>query len=191
MQINQTIQLPGFQAFNQAISALDLPISSSELHGVMCGYLVAGAYRQGEAYLRALMLKKPESSLREAARALFAVYAVTEQQLANLGFEIQLLLPADEAPLNDRARSFSEWCEGFSQTMIIVGISSASLKTEEAQEALQHITEFALLDYAEVDVSEEDERALMEVIEYTRVAILHIHSDISTNSLGSEHRRIN
>lgn len=183
MSISETIQLPSYETFNESISALDLPISGSELHGVMCGYLVGGDQRQGEGYLRALMLKKPEKTIREAARTLFSVYAVTEQQLTNFGFELQLLLPDDNAPLYERARAFSEWCEGFSQGMTVAGVNFTSLKSEEAQEAVQHITEFANLDYEEVDVTEEDERALMEVIEYTRMAILHLYSDIRSDGM--------
>ncbi len=185
MSVSENIQLLSFRSFHEAVAPLDLPISESELHGVMCGYLVAGSSQLGESYLRALMLKKNESIAREAARALFAVYAVTEQQLGNLGFELELMLPDDDMPLYDRARAFSEWCEGFSQGMTVAGVNFSVLQGEEAQEAVQHITEFANLDYDEVDVGEEDERALVEVIEYTRVAVLHIYCDIRKDSSKS------
>lgn len=190
MSISDTIQLPSYEVFSEGISVLDLPISGSELHGVMCGYLVAGEQHQGERYLHALMLKKPKKMIREAARVLFDVFAVTEQQLNQFGFELQLLLPHDDASLYERARAFSEWCEGFSQGMTVAGVNFTSLKSEEAQEAMQHITEFANLDYEEVDVTEEDERALMEVIEYTRMAILHLCSDIRGDGMrgtGTKH----
>ncbi len=190
MSMSEIIQLPSYDVFNENISVLDLPISVSELHGVMCGYLVGGDQRHGEGYLRALMVNKPKKVILEASSILFGVYAVTEQQLANFGFDFQILLPHEDAPLYERARAFGEWCEGFSQGITVAGIGFSSLKSEEAREALQHITEFANLDYEEVAVTEEDERALMEVIEYTRMAILHIYTDIRVgdeSSPGTKH----
>lgn len=181
------MQLPNYRTFIDSISVLALPISGSELHGVMCGYLAAGANREGEGYMRALFINRSEESAREAARALFGVYAVSQQQITNFGFEFQLMLPDDDESLYDRARAFSEWCEGFSQGITISGIDFDALKSEEAQEGIQHITEFANLDYDALEVNEEDERALMEVIEYTRMAMLHIYTDIQTDKLdGSE-----
>lgn len=49
---------------------------------------------------------------------------------------------------------------------------------EESQDALQHLMEFAELDCETLEVGEEDERALMEVSEYTRMAVLRLHSDL-------------
>ncbi len=178
------MQLPNYRTFIDSISVLDLPISGSELHGVMCGYLAAGATREGEGYLRALMLNRTEESDREAARALFGVYTVSQQQIAHFGFEFQLMLPDDNESLYDRACAFSEWCEGFSQGITIAGIDFDALTSDEAQEAIQHMTEFADLDYDALDVNEEDEHALMEVVEYTRMAILYIYTDIQADKLG-------
>ncbi|MDP3705422.1 MAG: UPF0149 family protein [Legionellaceae bacterium] len=178
------MQLPNYRTFIDSISVLDLPISGSELHGVLCGYLAAGAHREGEGYLRSLMLNRTEESDREAARAIFSVYTVSQQQITNFGFEFQLMLPDDHEPLYDRARAFSEWCEGFSQGITIAGIDLDALKSDEAQEAVQHMVEFADLDYDALEVNEEDERALMEVVEYTRMAILSIYTDILADKLG-------
>jgi len=178
------IQLPNYRTFIASIAALDLPISGSELHGVLCGYLAAGRHKQGEEYLRALMLKRTEHVVREAALALFAVYAVSQQQLSSFGFEFQLMLPDDDEPLYDRARAFSEWCEGFTQGITVSGLDLDELKSEEAQDVIAHMTEFANLDYDALNVDEDDERALMEVIEYTRAAILHIYTDVAADKLG-------
>lgn len=77
-----------------------------------------------------------------------------------------------------RAQAFSEWCEGFTQGINMAGVSYEQLKEEEAQEALHHILEFAQLDYESLQVDEEDEMALVEVSEYTRMAILKIYGDL-------------
>lgn len=182
---NESMKLPAYRDFVDSISELNLPISSSELHGVMCGYLIGGESRQGEGYLRALTLNRSEINAREVARVLFEVYAVSQQQITNFGFELQLLLPNDDEPLYERARAFSEWCEGFIQGITVSGVDMHALKSEDAQEVIQHISEFSALDYDALEVNEGDERALMEVIEYTRVAVLHIYTDIQSGESGS------
>ena len=175
---SKALNLPDYQLFMDAIDVLSLPISGSELHGVMCGYLCAGAVQEGEAYLRAFMPNKNGALIREAALALFGVFAVSEQQLLHFDFEFQLLLPEDRTPLMQRAQAFREWCDGFTQGLSMVGVDMHQFQDEETAEALEHVTEFAQLDYQSLQISEEDERALMEVNEYTRMAVLRIHNDL-------------
>lgn len=178
------LQLPDYQLFLDAIDVLALPVSGSELHGVMCGYLCAGAIQEGEAYLRAFMPNNSGSKMREAALALFGVYAVSQQQLINFDFEFQLLLPDEHAPLILRAQAFREWCDGYTQGLNMAGIDDSLLQDEETIEALEHLTEFAHLDYQSLSIGEEDERALMEVNEYTRMAVLRIHHDLDNSKDG-------
>lgn len=58
---NDSLHLPKYDDFVQSISVLALTMSGSELHGIMCGYLCAGADSQGEAYIRALLNNKKMS----------------------------------------------------------------------------------------------------------------------------------
>ncbi len=182
------LHLPPYQTFIEGIASLALPISGSELHGVLCGYLCAGATRKGETYLRALMSSKhDDAAKRVAILALFGVYAVSQQQMISFNFDFQLMLPDEQAPLSDRAQAFTQWCEGFTQGMTMAGICDGQLQEDEAKEALQHLAEFAELDYEALQAGEEDERALTEVYEYARMAVLHIHSDLQGSRL--EHDR--
>ncbi len=183
---NARLQLPNYHDFMYAIAILALPISGSEVHGMMCGYLCAGATSEGEAYLRALMTNKSDNGLRNAALALFGVYAISQQQLLNFDFEFQLMLPDDDEPLAERAQAFTEWCEGFTQGVTLAGIGYEQLQDEEAQEALQNMTEFAQLDCQTLNSDEEDERSLVEVTEYARIAVMRIHSDLLASDGQSE-----
>ncbi len=175
------MKLPDYLHFSQALAPLNLPISCSELHGVLCGYLAASVEREAESYLRAVLAKRDAGEIRQAKLALFDVYAISQHQLSNLGFGFELMLPNDDALLATRAQAFSEWCEGFTQGVTVVGRDHPRLQTEEMQEILQHLSEFAQLDYGSLRVNEEDERALIEVIEYTRMAVLSIHAEIQTS----------
>lgn len=179
---NDSLLLPSYQPLVDSIDILALPFSGSELHGIMCGYLAAGAAREGIAYLRTLIPNPNDPAVKVATLAIFELYTITQQQIDNFGFEFQLFLVAEDEPLVRRAQSFSDWCEGFTQGIRMAGVDYNELEDDDTQDALQHITEFADVDYQSLHVDEEeDERALTEITEYTRMAVLHIHSDLRTN----------
>lgn len=177
----ERLLLPEYDHFIDSIAALALDLSGSQLHGVMCGYLCAGADNQGEAYLRALLNNKKSAEARSALLSMSAVFSISQQQIANFDFEFALLLPDEQESLTERAKAFSEWCEGFTQGLTMAGVNIDQFYEEEAQEALQHIMEFSELDYNDLEVGEEDERALMEVSEYTRMAVIRLHGDLIMN----------
>ena len=178
---NGKLHLPDYEDFVDSIAVLALDISASELHGMMCGYLCAGADNQGEAYLRALLNNKKDEASRIAIMSMFAVFTVSQQQISHYDFEFEMALPDENQPLTQKAQAFSEWCEGFTQGLDMAGVGMDQFYEEEAQEALQHIIEFAELDCDTLDTDEEDEKALMEVSEYTRMAVIRLHGDLVMN----------
>ncbi|HRD69299.1 MAG TPA: UPF0149 family protein [Legionella sp.] len=178
---NDRLQLPPYEQFSESIAVLALPISASNLHGMMCGYLCAGADSQGEAYLRAMLHNKKDEESRNAIFSMFSVFSISQQQINNFDFEFGMILPDEHESLAERARAFSEWCEGFTQGLTMAGVGLDQFYEEEAQEALQHIIEFAELDADTLEVSEEDEKALMEVSEYARMAVIRLHGDLIMN----------
>jgi yecA family protein len=181
-----SIMLPSYMAFTASISALALPISASELHGVMCGYLAAGSMKQGEAYVRALVLKRDEHATRTITMALFELFTISQHQMAQMGFDFQLLLPDDDSSLETRAQAFSEWCEGFIQGLRASQVDYTRLDDDDIEDAVLHLSEFARLDYSALAIGEEDEKALMEVIEYARMAVLHIYTGVKKTHLTDE-----
>jgi len=181
---NTPLSLPLYQTVMDAIAPLALSISGSELHGIMCGYLSAGTSQKGDAYLRALLAHQNDAVIRAAAPVLFEVYAVSQQQIEGSGFEFQLLLPDEEEPLLHRVKSFSEWCDGFTQGIRMAGVDAEAFQDDDAQDAIEHITEFAELDYHSLQFDEDDERALIEISEYARMAVLHIYSDLMAHHQG-------
>lgn len=175
------LRLPPYDDFVEVISALSLNTSGSGLHGMMCGFLCAGADSQGEAYLKALSDNKKGEAARLGLLALFSVYSISQQHISNFDFEFTLFLPDDYQPLPERAQAFSEWCEGFIQGLTSAGVGAEEFYEEEAIEALGHISDFAELDFDSLDTEEDNEKSLMEVSEYTRMAVLRLHGDLIAN----------
>lgn len=176
-----SLHLPKYEDFVESIDVLSTNLSASGLHGMMCGYICAGANTQGEASIRALLNNKKDEPSRNAILSLFSVYSISQQQISTFDFEFEMLLPDDNESLIERAQAFSEWCEGFTQGLSTAGIDAEQFYEEEAQEALQHLFEFAELDCNNLDIEEEDENALMEISEYARMAVIRLHNDLVMN----------
>jgi len=173
-----SLKLPQYKTFMASIESLTLTVSVSELHGLLCGYLCAGQDDQGESYIRAVLNTKKNSKHKEAILSLFSLYSISQQQITNFDLGFALLLPDDDEPLLDRAQAFSAWCEGFTHGLTMAGIEINDLQEEEAQETLHHLIEFGQLDCDSLAMDEDDERALMEVTEYARMAVIGLHGDM-------------
>ena len=184
--VSESIPLPSYPRFLDAISVLNLPISGSELHGIMCGYVSTGSIDPGNLYLRALIAKPANEAERLAMLTLFETYAASQQQIEGFGLEFKLLLPDDDQSLLHRAQAFSEWCEGFLQGIRMSGLDYNQLEDEAVQDAIAHIGDFADLDYQSLEFGEADEQSLMEITEYTRMAVLHVHSDLQAHRLNQD-----
>lgn len=178
---NNPVVLPSYDVLAEQLAVLDLSVSCSEFHGILCGYLCAGAVHDAEMYLRTLIITKDTKKVRKDALAvLYAVYEVSRRQIDSMDFEFHLLLPDEDVSLKERAHAFSEWCESFTEGMTLAGVDFNQLEDEESEEALTHFFEFAEMDYEHLDMSEENERAFFEVSEYARMAVLRLKSDIQS-----------
>lgn len=175
---SNTLKLPPYDPVEEIIAVLNLPFSLSELHGLICGYVSVGADEEAQSYLQAIGANEKSEESRQAMVALFDIFSISQQQLIQFDFEFQMMLPDEEAPLSERARAFSAWCEGFTRALAIHHIDQNSLSDEEAQESLLHLAEFSELDHDMLEANEEDEVAFMEVHEYARMAVLKLFAEI-------------
>lgn len=172
------LKLPPFDDFIEVLQPLDLSFPPAELHAVMAAYVAAGHANDGEAYLRALFQNEAKQASRLVLLAVFSVFTVTQHQLNQLDLNFELMLPLDDEPLAVRAKCFSEWCAGFVHGLDLAEVDLSDVDDEEVQDALQHMIEFSQMDYSDLDVSEEDERAFVEVVEYARMAVIRIRDEL-------------
>lgn len=180
--MNQPV-LPLFSSFSQSLMKQSLGVDAPELHGSLCGFLCGGGQANAENWL-ALVLSDDAIHEVVADSPLNQLYQATCAGLASEEFEFDLLLPDNDAPIDERGDALLAWCRGF---LGGVGLSGADLKkmSEETQDALSDLGRIAAseLSYEEGD---SDEEAFEEVAEFVRVAAMLLHSDCV---LGPRHRR--
>lgn len=172
-----------YERVDAALQRIQSPYEASEAHGIICGYLCCSRSQKNNDISFNLILgeggtQENDHHIQQAHELLRGLYQKSAQQLVSMNFEFQLLLPDDQEDLRLRAKSLGAWCQGFH-----TGQSMAKLRIEEVddgelRDALFHISEIAKLDYESLDISAADERSYMEVMEYVRVAVLMVHTQI-------------
>lgn len=166
------MDLPSYHEMLQTLRELRLGVEPSELHGALCGLLCAGATVTPQDWLRQLAL---ETAAADAGDRLAALFEASCSQLADPEMALRLLLPAEDAPLAERADALIGWTRGFLGGFGLAGGEVEGL-SEEAREALQDLSQIAgaQLSYEDPD---SDESSLAEIEEFVRVAALLLQQE--------------
>jgi uncharacterized protein YgfB (UPF0149 family) len=160
----------------RALETLHLGMGASDLHGSLTGYLCAGGSAGADEWPAALELE-PDAKTILQHEALSRLYGDCRAQLddPDLGFEP--LLPADDVPVEQRADALVEWCRGFLGGVGLSG-SATGFLSADANEVLADLGRIAASHF-DYDNAEEDETALSEVLEFVRVGVLLLHTELT------------
>lgn len=174
--------LPASTAVDTEIRHLALTLPVAELHGSLCGWLAGGGASNREWLAKVLadseIPRVPEGSALDQLRLASAA------QMADRGFDFQLLLPDADATLSERSGALFDWCRGFLGGF---GLSAGAQPplSEDSREALGDLARLAAAQPQD-EGDEDDEAALAEIEEFVRVAALLLHGDCV---LAAQHRQ--
>lgn len=167
-----------FSAVQHSISAENVTLHASELHGMISGMICAGYPYEQQDYIALVndMFNNGAGFPASVKNLIDEVYGKVWQQLMDDSFGFQPLIPEDDEALEDRSIALSLWVQGFNLGFGIVQ-KQTSTYSEEVQEVLRDFAEIANLS-TEVDEDEENEMALFEIQEYVKVSALMIFSEL-------------
>jgi len=172
-----------YPAYEQVADVLGYSAGStmpSQVHGMLAGFICAGKKMDGVAWMESFANNATAdalSSCHQGRNVLLKLYEISEQKIIDMAFDFRLLLPDDEEDLSMRAKALGYWCQGFIGGLRFAGVDSKDLCSQESKDAFIRFTEIAKIDYESVEVTEEDEKAYVSVLEYVRLAVLMIHSE--------------
>lgn len=167
----------------RTVQRLQLGVDGAELHGALCGYLAGGGRSQPSRWLEDLALQAPEAEdLSVASDAelelLQQLYVEVAEALADPGLGFQPLLADDEQPLDVRCATLSQWCRGFLGGLGMAGVGGAHALSADGGEALEDLYRIGASELTLDGDGEGDEQALAEIVEYVRMAVLLVFSEL-------------
>ncbi|MCP5150850.1 MAG: UPF0149 family protein [Ectothiorhodospiraceae bacterium] len=167
-----------------------LDAEPAHAHGMLCALLSVrpqGAIARWREEL-ALAAGTAAPSPR-ASSVLDRLAAATRASLGaeDLGRAVEFtpMLPGDEAPLAERGRALGQWCSGFLYGLALAGAGEPADLPGDAPEVVSDLVELARLDRARDVADEESERAYFELVEYVRVGVMTVYSELARARAGS------
>jgi uncharacterized protein YgfB (UPF0149 family) len=160
------------------LATLRYGVGASDLHGSLTGFLCAGGVASAADWLARLQIDPGEQgAARDSHPLLERLFRECRVQLDDpeLGFEP--MLPDDEHPLSDRAEALVDWCRGFLGGLGLAGVNAERGLSADGAEILRDLGTIAATHF-EYDDAEEDESALAEVLEFIRVGVLLLHTEL-------------
>lgn len=160
---------------SETLSRLQTGVNASDLHGSLTGYLCAGGVTTAEDWTDALAL---DLDMTGGDEVFAQLYRICRQQLDDAELAFEPLLPSDEIALGVRAEALVDWCRGFLGGIGLAGTGRlGDGMSKDAREIVQDFSNIAASNL-EYTGSEEDERALAEVVEFVRVGVLLLCSEL-------------
>jgi yecA family protein len=182
-------QLPPFEDAALLFLRSRCQINPSYAHGYWTGLICGGQSVSPKDWIIALFDKPDAWDTLDPhlARFFLLVAEVTVEQLSDPHYTMQLLLPDDEDPIDERLASLCDWVRAFLAGFEAQGkIQPRPALSEEAKEALSDLQEITALSVTFNDAASE-EQDYAEVVEYVRLAVLLLHHEmLNARSQGGE-----
>jgi len=176
-----------YAACREALERAEADLTAAEFHGTLCAMLCTRSEVRLEAWVDEIVCggQLPEGG--GWSRVLHEHGERSHRALIEGDFELELLLPGDEEPLDERSRALSDWCKGFLYGLGTAGRGVTECLSEDAREVVSDLTEFTRLD-TEEESSESAEKAFAEIVEYLRVGVLLIYEELARARAGAPGR---
>lgn len=160
---------------------------AAECHGFMCGYLCVYDTMQEDTFRKYLLAEMSDQEMfAECYRQMNELAAEVYLKIASEDFTLELLLPDETAPLNERSLALVHWCEGFLSGLGVAGVMDFDLLSFECRELIQDLYKICRLDADEINVEgNEQEAAFNELTEYVRMGAMLLHVEMHKHAFSN------
>jgi uncharacterized protein len=161
--------LPDYEHIQQLLVQERSLAEAAEAHGTLAGCLCAAQGYKVEDWLREIL---PEGrAAPETAAVLEELYTATARALLQPDMEFELLLPADEQPIDVRTAALAQWCQGFLYGLGAGVVPDASELPGEVGEVVRDFIEISRAGVDATQAEESNEAAYAELVEFVRVGV--------------------
>lgn len=166
-----------YQDWSDFLLRVGAVCTPAELHGLLCGIQCRGAQGEWKGNVREFMDLLDDKDTSTVDAALDAQYDLIRGALSEGQYNLQLLLPDDILPVATRAEGLALWCQGFLHGFATQGEGLLLRLDDDTREALTDLAEIARLDDSCAE-GEEAEQDLMELVEYARMTLFSVVSQL-------------
>jgi len=174
-----------YDDLNKLLRNADAEACAAECHGFLCGQICIAGFadtRQWHDYLA--MQSDDTAPARECFEGIHSLIGEMLVLIASPNFDFQLLLPDDASPLADRVEALGEWCHGFLNGFGMSHNIRTTLLDDECEELIEDFSKICRVG-VDVDSGEEDEQALVELVEYVRLGVVSLFETLQPADAGN------
>lgn len=176
-----------YSKLENTLAKLGAQLNAAETHGLLTGILSLAYTANAETWQSTLL---ENLDCATPSKSQWGVLAATSSKIVedlsdNSNFAFNLLLPGDDLPLEDRVDALCFWCRGYLSGLGLIGITKEDLANATIKELVQDLSQIAHTSM-ETDDSDEDENNFVELVEFVRVAVQNIQTELK----GVEHSRM-
>jgi len=167
-------------ALDAALEQAETEMRAEECHGTLSGLFCAKGELSPDEWLSFIAKGLDQNDLlaKEALETFGKLYEQTRQGINDSTLEFHLLLPGDEASVEERIESLGQWCQGFLLGLSAGGVTDIDKLPGDSGEILRDIVEIARAGSYELEGGEEDENSFYQLLEYVRTGILLINEEL-------------
>ena len=156
-----------FSDLSKLLELVEAKISASDIHGFLCGQICICGAPQMDMWQEFMDAQSNDDDLVDSVYNEIQ-HLVTEmtENLLSPDMEFELFLPDGSSSINDRIQALSDWCHGFLNGFGLGEEQKTTSLTEDCREVLDDYTKICRAGLADSEEEEEDEVALLELIEY-------------------------
>lgn len=171
-----------YTGLDSLLAAAGAATGAAEAHGLFAGMICAsGRPVQGAWLPYVLDDASPETpAARECLQQLELLQAEIFTRLNDglLGF--MLMLPDDSTMLVERTRQLGRWTAGFLYGLALGGIREDTTLPGSTGEVVRDFYEISNADFLHASPGDEDEKAFVEIVEYVRMSVLLLYTELQT-----------
>jgi uncharacterized protein YgfB (UPF0149 family) len=177
-----------YESLRESLLEAGTMLALPELHGGVSGALCAGGPAAAERWLDGLFADNHASNLAAVRHSLHELVQATWRMLGGGDLAFELVLPDEDAPLEDQVQALALWCHGFLAGLATNAPELASTRAPTSEDQSGEVAEI-LADFAEIsragvgedDAADRDQAgfALAEIKEYARVSAQIVFEDLA------------
>jgi uncharacterized protein YgfB (UPF0149 family) len=160
----------------RSLAAAHALADAAEAHGTLAGALCALVAYRLEDWLAEILPEGVEYPATDTA--LQRLYDGTVASLSGYSMELELLIPEDDSPIQERARALTSWCTGFLYGLGSNGAADPERLPGDLGEIVRDLTEITRADVDTSDGAEANEAALAELVEFVRVGVQLVFDEL-------------